>query len=52
MVGVSKLDFDMAKRESPTTDKFFRIDEITDRGSEEYNDFREDLTSLAGIRNQ
>jgi len=50
MVGVAQLDLDLARRESPTTDRFYRIDEIADLSSDEAKDFRENLLSRIGIR--
>jgi hypothetical protein len=50
MVGVKQLDMDLARRESPTTDRFYHIDRIVDSSSEEAEDFRENLLSRIGIR--
>lgn len=50
IVGVSEFNVIMAKRESPTTDEFFRIDGISEPASDEYRNFREHLKSLVGIR--
>jgi hypothetical protein len=50
MVGVAQLDMDLARRESPTTDRFYHIDRIVDSSSEEAEDFRENLLSRIGIR--
>jgi len=50
MVGVAQLDMDLARRESPTTDRFYHIDQIVDSSSEEAGDFRENLLSRIGIR--
>ena len=49
MVGVTDLDMKLARRESPSTDRFYLIDQIMDRNSEEAEDFRENLLSRAGI---
>jgi len=49
MVGVLDLDLELAKRESPTTDRFYRIDQITVEGTTEFEDFRENLLSRVGI---
>jgi len=49
IVGVAHLDLAQAKRESPTTDRFYRLDRITEEGSEEFEDFREHLRSRVGI---
>jgi len=49
MVGVVDLNVDLARRESPTTDRFYHIDQITDTQSYEFEDFRENLLSRVGI---
>jgi hypothetical protein len=49
MVGVVDLNVDLARRESPTTDRFYHIDQITDAQSYEFEDFRENLLSRVGI---
>lgn len=49
MVGVVDLNMELAKRESPTTDRFYHIDRIADKKSEEFEDFRENLLSRVGI---
>lgn len=46
----ANIDLDMARRESPTTNQFFKIDEILDRKSSESKKFREYLCSFIGIR--
>jgi hypothetical protein len=49
MVGVSDLDMRLAKRESPSTDRFYHIEQITDEGTTEFEDFKENLLSRVGI---
>ncbi len=49
IVNVSKLDPDMARRESPTTNQFFSLEQLTDSDSAEFRDFRARLASLLGI---
>ena len=49
MVGVSDLDMRLAKRESPSTDRFYHIEQITDEGTTAFEDFRENLLSRVGI---
>jgi hypothetical protein len=49
LVGVLDLDMELAKRESPTTDRFYHIEKITDEGTTEFEDFRENLLSRVGI---
>lgn len=41
---------DIARRESPTTSRFFHLDRIIDRHFAEHKEFREVLGSLLGIR--
>jgi hypothetical protein len=50
MVGVQDLDMALARRESPTTDRFFLIENISEKGSAEFEDFRENLLSRVAIR--
>jgi hypothetical protein len=50
MVGVLDLDMDLARRESPTTDRFYLIENIIDEDSADFEDFRENLLSRVGIR--
>jgi hypothetical protein len=50
MVGVAEIDMVLARRESPTTDRFYHIDRIVDSSSDEAADFRENLLSRIGIR--
>lgn len=49
MVGVADLNVELAKKESPTADRFYHIDLIVDGSSEEFKDFRENLLSRVGI---
>jgi hypothetical protein len=49
MIGVSGLDMDLARKESPSSDRFYEIEAIGRRGSEESQDFRENLKSRVGI---
>ncbi len=44
------IDIEMARRESPTTNHFFRIDELLRKDSDEYKMFRDYLCSFIGIR--
>ena len=44
------LDYAHAKRESPTTTRFFNIDHIQDPNNEEYQLFRDLLSSLLSIQ--
>ena len=46
----SALDFDSARRASPTTGRFFRLDEITDPDSEAHAEFSDLFAALLGIK--
>ncbi|NMC21527.1 MAG: XcyI family restriction endonuclease [Thermogutta sp.] len=50
MVGVLRLDLDKARRESPSTDRFFRIEAVARPGSKEFTEFREHLLARIGLR--
>ena len=49
IVNVDRIDLEMAGRESPTTNRFYRISEITKGIGEEYLDFHSRIVSLVGI---
>lgn len=49
VVNVDKFDINMAYRESPTTNRFYRISHIISGHGEEYIDFRNRIISLTGI---
>jgi hypothetical protein len=49
IVGISDLNMELAKKESPTTDRFYHLVRLTDELSDEFNDFRENLLSRLGI---
>ncbi len=46
------IDMEMAHRESPTTNHFFRIDEILDKTTPEHKKFKELLCSFIGIKSK
>lgn len=50
IVNVEKLDSKIAKKESPSTDIFYKIFELNDVRSIEYIDFKSRLKSLVGIK--
>lgn len=50
ILGITGLDHDLLRGESPTTDKFFALDEITRGDSEAFDDFKEQLYSRIGLR--
>lgn len=43
------IAYDLLKNESPTTTHFFQLDKISDRLSEEYQPFKDILSSILGI---
>lgn len=49
IVGVTKLDRDLAHRESPSTDMFFLLQQLNDSASTEFQNFKEQLHSRLGI---
>lgn len=49
VVNVDRIDMDMARRESPTTNKFYRISKLLDQTSAEYRDFSLQIRSIVGI---
>lgn len=49
IVNIDKLDFDKAGNESPSTDKFYRINSLLDKSSAEFRDFRYRIQSLVGL---
>ncbi len=50
MVGVRRLDLDLAKKESPSTDRFFTIEAVAKPSTPEFKDFREHLLARIGLR--
>lgn len=44
------VDYEILKDESPTTSHFFNIDHLIDKGSNEFMDFRDTLTSIISIK--
>ena len=50
ILGIAGLDHELLRAESPTTDKFFALDEITRGDTVAFGDFREQLYSRIGIR--
>lgn len=50
IVNVDNFNGPLAKKESPSTDIFYKIADLKNRGSAEYIDFRSRLKSLAGIK--
>lgn len=50
VVNVDKIDLAMARRESPSTNRFYRISDLIAATGNEYQDFRDRIISLTGIR--
>ena len=50
VVNVDRLDMAMARRESPSTNRFYRLSAIVSRVGDEYTDFRNRVISLTGIK--
>ena len=48
-VNVDRMDIEMAKKESPSTSRFYLISLLSLRDGEEYYDFRQRIISLTGI---
>ncbi len=51
VVNVSGLDNALAHKESPSSDRFYNLVDLENPDSDAYQDFREQLVSLTGIRN-
>ena len=49
IVGVTDLDLVQARKESPSTDRFYHMDQITDALTNEGEDFRENLLARIGV---
>lgn len=50
VVNVDRIDMKMAQQESPTTNQFFRISDLLDLHSSEYQVFKDLLISCVGIQ--
>jgi hypothetical protein len=50
VVNVPGLDPTIARKESPTTDRFYGLDALSNNASAEYQDFRNRIAALTGIR--
>lgn len=51
VVNVDRIDMDMARRESPSTNTFYRLSALKQAKDDEYQDFKDRVISLTGIRN-
>lgn len=52
VVNVNRIDIEMAHRESPSTNRFYRLRDILTPGCKEYLDFCNRIVSLTGIPNR
>lgn len=52
VVNVDRFDTEMAKRESPSTNMFFRLSALKAKKGEEYQDFKDRVISLSGIKDK
>lgn len=50
VINVNGLDAALARKESPSTDRFYNLSELHNPDSDAYQDFREQIISLTGIR--
>jgi len=50
VVNVDRTNFEQAKRESPSTDRFYTISDLLDQSSQIYCDFRDRIQALTGVR--
>jgi len=50
VVNVDRIDIEIAKRESPSTNSFYIISKLISRNGDEYLDFKENIISLTGIK--
>lgn len=49
VVNVDRIDLAMARRESPSTNRFYRISDIAAGEGAEFDDFRDRIRSLTGV---
>lgn len=49
VVNVDRIDMEMASKESPTTNKFYRLSELMKQTSKEHRDFSLQILSIVGI---
>jgi hypothetical protein len=50
IVNVDRIDIEMAKKESPSTNNFYIISQLNSKKGNEYQNFKDNIISLAGIR--
>jgi hypothetical protein len=49
VVNVDKINMEMARQESPSTNRFYRISDLISATGQEFNDFRNRIIGLTGI---
>jgi hypothetical protein len=49
VVNVDRINLEMAKQESPSTNRFYHISKLTSQSGKEFNDFKSRVISLTGI---
>ena len=52
VVNVDNIDMDMAAKESPTTNRFYRISALESESGDEYEDFKNRIVGLTGIKSK
>ncbi|MCI5123465.1 MAG: XcyI family restriction endonuclease, partial [Candidatus Electrothrix sp. AR5] len=52
VVNVDRIDMNMARRESPSTNRFYRISALKSGEGEEYDDFKNRIIALTGIKSK
>jgi len=50
VVNVDRIDVTMARRESPSTNRFYRVSDLVTADGTDYQDFRDRVISLTGIK--
>jgi len=50
VVNVDNIDINIAKKESPSTNSFYKISDLKSKNSSHYKDFKERIISLTGIK--
>jgi hypothetical protein len=50
IVNVDRTNFNQAKRESPSTNRFYRISDLLDQSTDQYSDFKDRIQALTGVR--
>lgn len=51
VVNVDRIDISMARRESPSTNRYYRISDLVDATGPDYQDFRDRVIALTGLKN-